>query len=194
MINVDDALDSLKKFSYLGESKLKDGTILIGRAPHIAPFAWLHTLYPPLTEDEIANLEHQLGMTIPQPYCEFLKISNGLTVFNNTLALYGLRKRYGRSIGDAWQPLSILTRNVNERPTNASTCMFFIGFYKKDGSLLYLDSNSGSVYLCDRYDASPRFSWSSFEQMILSEIKRLIKLFDREGKLLNPAEGTLPDS
>src|ERR1700744_5011257 len=111
-----DILEILKGYSKLGEKLLENGTLLIGRAPHIAPQAWLHRIYSPLLEDDIVTLEKSLKIDIPISYKKFLSISNGLGVFNTTIAFYGLRNNYRRNVIDVWQPFDILTPNILERP------------------------------------------------------------------------------
>ena len=62
---MEDIFKILKSYSSLGEETLKEGTILIGKAPHIAPMAWLHKIYPGLSTAEIGILEKELGAKIP---------------------------------------------------------------------------------------------------------------------------------
>jgi hypothetical protein len=47
----------LFKFENLGIEKSENGTILIGRAPHVAKQAWLHSIHPVLSEQDIVTLE-----------------------------------------------------------------------------------------------------------------------------------------
>jgi len=185
-------LEYLKQFEYLGKRLLDNGTLLIGKAPHIAPQAWLHSIHSPLTNLQIKELEEKMQTAIPDDYKDFLKITNGLKVFNTTFTLDGLRKNFKRGIGDVWQPFNIITPNTLERPKNAGKKFFFIGGYDWDGSLLYIDSATNHVHLCEREDATSLYDWKNFEQMLESEINRLVKLFDKEGKELNPDESTLP--
>jgi hypothetical protein len=75
----------LFKFKDLGEEFARNGTMLIGRAPHIARLAWLHSIYPVLNDQEIAVLENEVKTRIPPPYREFLTTSsNGLGLFVGT--------------------------------------------------------------------------------------------------------------
>lgn len=187
----DKSIDILKGYNYLGEQQLEDGSLLIARAPHIAPQAWLHSIYAPLTESEISEVEQRVG-EIPKVYKGFLKTSNGLGVFNTTLSLYGFRRNYKRQIPDVWQPFDIVTPNTIEKPANAKGSVFIIGGYDWDGSRLYIDKLTGKVHLCDRDDAKSLYEWNSFGEMLLSEIKRLSTLFDKEGKEINPDDSTLP--
>jgi hypothetical protein len=185
-------LDLLRRFNYLGEKTLKDGTLLIGKAPHIAPLAWLHTIYPSLAEEKISLLEKQIKNKIPESYKDFLRVTNGLNVFNTTLSLYGFRSSYNRTSEDVWQPFDIVLPNTLERPVNASKNIFIIGSYDWDGSYLYIDVNDNRVYLCDREDITPLYEWKNLDEMLNDEINRLICLFDKQGRELQPDKSTLP--
>ncbi|HET7117252.1 MAG TPA: SMI1/KNR4 family protein [Hanamia sp.] len=187
-----DILDPLKTFQYLGEILLSDGTLLIGKAPHIAPNAWLHCIYAALSNEDINSLENNFNLQVPGDFKSFLEISNGLGIFNTTFSLYGLRRNYKRNEDDVWQPFNIVTTNTFERPFNSKSEFFFIGGYDWDGSLLYINSKTNEVHLCEREDATSIYTWVNFECMLKSEIKRLMKLFDKSGKELNPSESTLP--
>lgn len=188
-------LDILMSYDNLGEKKLKDGTVLIGKAPHIAPMAWLHSIYPPLSESDINILEDQIKKIIPEPYKEFLKVSNGLNVFNTTLSLYGLRKNYNRDVEiNVWQPFDIIVPNTIEKPIDSADKAFIIGSYDWDGSYLFINTANEKIYLCSREDITPLFEWANFGEMLNGEIKRLSNLFDRDGKELNIDSSTLPIS
>lgn len=186
------SLDLLLDYQYLGKEELPNGTLLIGKAPHIAPMAWLHSIYAPLKLTEIEQLEEDCKHTISDDYKDFLLTTNGLAVFNTTFSLYGKRDNYIRNVENAWQPFDIVTPNTFERPKNAKHNFIIIGSYSYDGSKLYIDNVSGKVYLCDRYDATPLYEWSNFETMLASEIARLCTLFDEEGKKLVKSKSTLP--
>lgn len=186
------ALNRLKSFDHLGEERLEDGTLLVGRAPHIAPMAWLHRIYSPLTNEQIKILEEQLNLEIPVSYKLFLRVTNGLDVFN-CFSLDGMRKSYSRNINDVWQPFDIITPNTIERPKKAKRNIFYIGGYSsEDGARLYLNSDDNSVHLCERWKTKSLYKWNSFDEMLLSEISRLTALFDERGKIINPAEDILP--
>lgn len=86
----------LEGYKHLGERTLEDGTLLIGKAMHIAPLAWNHKISQPLTDSEIAHLEKEMGCNIPGDYKEFLTThSNGLGLFVSIFSLDGFRKRAG---------------------------------------------------------------------------------------------------
>lgn len=191
MNNNYEVLDILMAYSNLGKQELEDKTILIGRAPHIAPKAWLHSIHAPLSDQEINELEKDLG-TIPEDYKSFLKTANGIKIFNTTFCLYGLRKTYKRGVNDVWQPFDILTPNILERSSNATKNMFFIGGYDWDGSLLYFDLETNKIHLCDNDDATSIYEWDNFIIMLNTEVKRLSTLFDINGKEYDENRSTLP--
>ena len=86
--------DLIYRFQNLGiEESQSTSAILIGKAPHIAPEAWLNTLYPPLSKNDVQALEKELGMEIPIDYKKFLlDVSNGLDILVGTFCLDGLRR------------------------------------------------------------------------------------------------------
>ncbi|SEW25279.1 SMI1 / KNR4 family (SUKH-1) [Chryseobacterium wanjuense] len=182
------------KFENLGIENSSDGAILIGKAPHIAPEAWLNEIFPVLDSKEIKILEEQLKTDIPEDYKNFLmNFSNGLIFLSSTLSLYGLRRQLNRrSSVDSRQPYSIITSNIPERPDNAKNSFFFIGGYNWDGSRLYIDKNTNKVHCCERWDATSRIEWNSFQEMLLTELKRLYSYFDDEGKEIDEDRSTLP--
>ena len=175
-------LNRLRKFQKFGTEKQPNGTLLIGKAPHIAPLAWLHTIYKGLNEKELENLEKEVGTKIPEDYIEFLKFSNGLNIFNTTFNLYGLRNSFNRQNEIKNRlPFSLVDKNNLERPKNAKDKHFFIGSYDWDGSLLYIDKTNNKVYRTESENLNPKNEWTNFNDMILSEIYRIIELHNENG-------------
>lgn len=183
----------LFKFENLGIEKSVNGTLLIGRALHIAKYAWLQSIYPVLNEQEIVKLESELNIEIPKDYKWFLlNCSNGLKIFVSKFYLYGLRKNFIRTIEASRQPYSIITTNINERPKNSKESYFFIGGYSWDGSHIYIDIKTNVVHFCANGDATSLFKWDSFEEMIVSEVNRITKLFNKNGVIINEDLFTTP--
>lgn len=183
----------LMRFSHLGVTHSKNGALLIGKAPHIAEFAWLNVMYPCVTEAEVCDLEKRLGVAIPEVYKDFLmNVSNGFDIMNCTLALHGCRTSYDRSDLDSWYPFNLEDVQKYERPKNATPEMFFLGTYEYDGSKLYLNTSDNKIYYCDRYDATPLKSWDSLSAMLTSEIERIFSLFDTDGRIFSRMAPTTP--
>lgn len=172
----------LYKFENLGIETAENGAILIGKAPHLGTMAWLHKIYPILSEDDVIKLEKELNTKIPAAYKYFLmNYSNGLNIFASTFYLDGVRKQIGRSVEASRQPYSIITTNLYERPNHSKDNYLFIGGYNFDGSHVYIDKETNKVHYCDRYDATSLLEWNSFEEMVVSEVKRITQLFDDKG-------------
>lgn len=180
-------------YSYLGIRESQLGATLIGKAPHIAPEAWLNGIYPTLNTTEIDELEKSLGAMIPFSYKDFLYLfSNGLTVMTDSLYLYGKRRSYNRSsIEFVRQPYDIIAFNQYEIPQNASKEMFFIGGYNWDSSHLYMLPDQ-TVHYCRRYDATSLLAWDSLPIMLEEEIGRLYSLFDSNGVQIDDTIPTTP--
>lgn len=184
----------MMRYGHLGTRKVEaTGAFLIGRAPHIAPEAWLNSVYPCLSKQETVELEAVLGTTVPSEYRHFLQnVSNGMSVLADEFCLFGQRKNYIRSSMDATRQPFSLGDAFAEKPRNATSDMFFIGGYSWDGSKLYIDKRNDKIYYCQRYDSTPLKSWDSLSDMIMSELERLYSLFDRNGKQINENEPTIP--
>ncbi|UKB82717.1 SMI1/KNR4 family protein [Chryseobacterium sp. MEBOG06] len=182
------------KFSNLGLDSSSDGAIMIGKAPFKGPEAWLNIIYPKVKEEEIAILERELNTTIPESYKHFLMgYSNGGNFLSSTLSLYGFRRQLTRDPkANSRQPFSPISANIYEQPDNAKESYFFIGSYQWDRSRLYIDKDTNIVHCCERWDATSKVQWSSFEEMLLSELKRLYRLFDDKGKEIDEDASTVP--
>lgn len=188
----DRILETIATYEMIGVRVLQDGAKLTGHVPHVAPLAWFHQVFPPLTLGEIQRIEANIEIAIPDVFSAFLQKANGLYIFSGDLYIRGLRRNYSRSIEAVWQPFSILTPNVDERPRNAKKTHLFIGGYEPDGSQLYIDVSDQSVYRCTQRSVKPLYKWPSFEVMLESEVQRLTTLFDHQGRLLNPKLPTTP--
>jgi hypothetical protein len=182
----------LKRASVLGERKTRSGATLLGAAPHIGSDAWLHTVFPPLDENDVDLLESEIGIKIPDAFLEFLELTNGLKVFSDSLAILGRRESFDRTSDDR-EPYSIVSINLYERMSNLPPNALLIGCYSfGSGFSLYLQAQSQNVFRCKRSDARPLKQWTSFGEMLLAEVRRLDGLFDSRGKLRDPRTIVVP--
>lgn len=183
----------LHKFDHLGICQVPNGSILVGRAPHIASEAWLNVIYAKLNSSDIDELENSLNDSIPLVYKHFLlEFSNGISILNGVFTLDGYRPDYDRSIEGSRLPFSLEIPNLHERPKNAKKNHFFIGGYNWDGSHLYIDKDTGIVHYCDRWDVTSLYQWKSFDNMLISEIERIYSLHDSNGIIINEDICTTP--
>jgi len=185
------ALDAVRAYQRLGYEKTPGGAELIARAPHVAPEAYLHEIYPPLAAGGIREVEERLGRRLPQDFADFLSVANGCYLFSGTLSIFGLRREGGRSVDESRQPFDLALPNVLERLKDAAEAFLFVGFYDWDGSLLYIDPASRRTFRCGPKSARPLNEWPDFGTMLLSEVRRLAGLFDAGGRKLDPARPTV---
>src|SRR5689334_23252426 len=110
----------------LGHERSANGAEMIGRAPHVAPLAWLHYVYAPLSPVDLASLEQALGRELPAPLRGLYSICNGLNLFSGSINVMGLQPPMTRD--PAIQlPFSIVTPNRLERPRAAPPEAVFFG-------------------------------------------------------------------
>lgn len=185
-------LDFAKKWKHLGSIKLSNGTRLIGKADHIAPEAYLFRFFAGLSDKEIMSLEKQTKIPFPEDFKKLLSLTNGLHLFNTSLAINGLRISNVRKGDEAIQPISIVTKNVMERPKDAKPNYLFIGYYDFDASSIFIDIETEKVHHGERYSAKIHHTWENLDVFFKSEMKRLEKLFDENGEENDPDISTAP--
>lgn len=181
----------LDRYKHLGTEYVPETkSTLIGRAPHVAPEAWLNSMYGYLSEYEIVNIEQSISKKIPVQYRDFLaNCSNGLNLMGTTLCLFGYRSMVGRDMVACRQPFDIISLNKykSERPRNATADMFFIGGYDCDDSQVYL-TKDGKVHFCAPNDCLSL----KLDDFLLSEIHRIYCLFDENGVEYDDSTPTTP--
>lgn len=182
----------ISKYSTLGTKITDDGTYLVGNPDNKKPYFWINKVYRRLTEEQIKEFEEKYELIIPNEYKEFLmEFGNGISILTGTMSLYGYRYIFNRNL-DTWQPFSLKTINIDERPKNSKESFFFIGGYDWDGSHLYIDKETSKVHFCSRYDATSLITWNSLVDMLESEISRLYGLFNDRGEEIDEDKTTLP--
>jgi len=186
-------IDTINDYQKLGTERLANGAYLVGKVPHIAPYAYLNVVFPPLIDSDIIELEQKMNMNIPTVFKEFLKQMNGVYLFSGTLAIYGKRANYNRDIESAWQPFDIIKSNTVERLNDAPRDSFFFGSYNWDGSLVYFNDVS-QVIRCSCDSSVPLNVWNSFNDFIVMELERIDELYDSEGKEIDESVPTCPTS
>ena len=156
------------------------GALLITRVPHRGSDAWHHILFPPQDCSRVIEIGQILGRRLPDPLTALYEEMNGLSLFSDSLSLYGLPTTRSRRSAEP-QPYDIRTANIWERERAAPETALFIGFYANDGSHVTLDVVSGSVEVCQRGSMKSIARWSSLRQMLESEIRRLGSFYTPDG-------------
>ena len=173
----------LNEWSGKWERTLANGTRQICHVPHVAPEAWFHELYRPLGQSEIEEMERKIGQRLPDEFKAFLKISNGLNVFSDSLSIWADRKTYQRTGDDAIQPYSLVDLNA-ERPKNCPPTWIFFGSYRWNGARVVLDVSETETQIKCVLKRTVQVvkTWPSFSVWLLNEITRLKDLYDENGR------------
>jgi len=178
----------------LNDNKIvAENYVLIQPTPHVAPAAYLHSIYKGLTELEIAEMEKQIHQKLPKELFDFYKLYNGAQLFSGALSIDGLRRNFSRNVDASRQPFSMETTNVDERIRNAPANAVFFGGYDWDGSLVYCCHGAEGVFRCDRESAEPLNRWTSLRDFFDQEIDRLSMLFSKDGKQIDEDRPTVPN-
>src|SRR5690606_6913758 len=80
----------LMQWQYLGIERFAGGAVKIGRVPHVAPLACLHTIFEPLKEEGLALLQEMLGRPLPVAVADFYRCTNGFKAFSDSICMYGM--------------------------------------------------------------------------------------------------------
>jgi hypothetical protein len=185
-------LQIIEQAKSFGVRQLANGARLYGHVPHVAPEAWLHQVYAPLSEHDVISVEEKMGQTIPNDLLQFFRLANGVGLFSVSLSIYGKKTSYVRTGDDAWQPFCIVSANTLEKPRHAKPSQIVVGGYKDDGSLLFLDLEDGSVFRTKSRSKKVLNRWTDLWTMLTNESRRLSRLFDAEGHKLSEAPTTPP--
>jgi hypothetical protein len=170
----------MEPYKNLGYKTLTDGTELFGNDQNIAPQAWLQQIYPPLTKTEIAEIEDLVRNILPISLVNFYGEMNGFSVFIRKISIYGLRKDFSSKIESSWQPFSIETENLQERPKNAKKEYIFIGSFSESGNSVYMDTKNEKVSVCGNDNADPIITYENLFHFILEELTDIFSINDRK--------------
>ena len=132
----------------------------------------------------IEVLQNQLGQFIPDNFCRFLSLHNGVGVFTMYINIDGMRGSWTRTDLQlaAQQPFSILTSNVDRRPAKAPDDMLFIGSLGDKRDLVaMMPDGEVSLWSQDASSIPPRRYESVFD-FLLTETRKARLLFDDKGR------------
>src|SRR4051794_12669647 len=118
--------ESLNRWTPIGHNVIDDGTELIGRIPHVAPFAWLHYLFAPVGNIDIEFYCERILNFKYYNYKNFLLIFNGVNLFSKNLYLLERRTSYRRD-GSIHQPWELSDTNLVPTEEGAPPYTLIIG-------------------------------------------------------------------
>jgi hypothetical protein len=196
-------IDALRPWQAGGWIEPEGGGLAVCHRPQVAPMAYLHLVYPPLSEAAIDAADEHYSRPIPAAYRAFLGCANGCRLFEGfdlggSLLQNDGAEHIDRSLANVLgHPISLSYGNSVERPSGLSETVLIIGGmtgWNARGALAM--TQAGDVALVhpdDGHDVAVR--WPSLEAMLLSEIERRGAMFDAAGvRLASPQELMPPEA
>lgn len=149
------------------------GTKLIGHEPAIAPKAYRHVIYSGLSPELVAEFQARSEQPIPEQYLDLLAVANGMVLFNGSIRVLGYvpLERSGENRIHNYPP-SVTASNTYAPLAKAAESNFLVGFYKEDGSYVYVDSSGKVVRFDYEGDRGVIAQWESLSSWLVSEIER----------------------
>jgi hypothetical protein len=188
-------INKMSKWKRLGEKADTNGNRIIAHIPRDYPEAYLHAIYVPLQETKWK----EYAIDIPDQLADLYRECNGLSIFSNSLSIYGIRENYQRDLSSAqFQPFDLKQHDKEHRSVwhklkkKESDDRTFFGSYEWDGSGVYVTKSSEKVFRCFRNESTPRNEWKNIEYFLSSEYARLEMLFTDDGYLKSEENPTTP--
>lgn len=185
-----DVLFVVERWASRGERILANGARLICPTPQVAPKAYLHVLYAPLSSESIRELDAEFEMRFPKSFQELLRRSNGLDLFSGFLSIWGVRKSWARTGDEGWQPYDIVyhNRGLGAPQPNGSQPVVNFGSSADGENWCFFEQleNGYRVGETPRHEFAPIRYWPNFETWIREQLAELEVLFDEEGKQIAP--------
>jgi hypothetical protein len=164
---------------------LAGGNRFIRKLPDKRALGYLHKLHTPLSAEQLRKLSEVVDHRLSSEFEDFLRWSNGASLFDNNVYLCGHVDRVDRSLSlDAQQPISIEMENLGFRAENQDRWNFG---WMKIGSIVGQDSNI-SIELnadgtCALRAGDRTFSANSFDRCVSAIIDRIGTCFTCDGIL-----------
>lgn len=160
---------------------LADGTRCIG---HLTRHRFIHLIHPPLTTAEFIHLQENLGQSIPPQLAGFYAHHNGLTLFQDELSIYGLRRSYSRQVENALaEPYDLISANQRDRAAYLDPQLIAFAFCSAgNGSIIAMAHSQPEVVKLTREGKKVLATWPSLGDCILDEFDRLKAWWDSGGR------------
>lgn len=183
----------LERWQPRGGYEFGRGGRCIGHIPWIGSQAYLHTLFEPLNESQVAKLETDVSAHLTPQIKGFYLNTNGVDLFH--ISIRGLIGMIDRTMkGGVRQPISIRYGSIHERPKNLAVGDFVFGGLVGEtivGQLVI--SPKGDVRVVHPLNgADVADTWPTFDDFIFAECDRLSLLHTAEGKFLGDDKDRLP--
>ncbi len=138
--------------------ELRNGVILLGHSPDIAPDAYCHTLYPPLPEDVVSSTLSNF-MPLPNELQVLYRIMNGATLFWGEIEIWGIRTQA--------EKFSLPAFDIVEEVSTVLCLENFPFASNNCGDTVWLDFASHSVRIDPRDVGLPSVNLPSIDEWLV---------------------------
>lgn len=160
------------------------GARLVCPLPWIHQNAWLHRVMPPCSEDGIATLAPSTITQPPEELAEFLRCANGLSLFNGSLTVYGVRGDFSRNMETALVlPYDLADHHI-AWSRHFSRDDFLIGTIGPDADPCVWRAADGRIDRITQQDGNVLEFWPSFHDWLMTEAERYAACHGGDGRLL----------
>lgn len=146
---------------------------------------WLHRVMPPCPYDEIAGLAVSTGRQPPRCLAEFLLDANGLSIFNSSLNIFGVRRDFTRSPETA----NLLPFDLASHSLSWNALLgphdFLVGSCGPDVDVCIWRSTSGQIHRVDQKSSVVLEAWPSFHDWLVVEAERFAAMHSSDGRLID---------
>ncbi|MEG3123916.1 SMI1/KNR4 family protein [Sphingomonas sp. GB1N7] len=92
--------------------KIDGGNRFIRKLPDDRPLGYLHKFHAPLDNSGLGRVREGFGRPLPMQFEDFLQWSNGASLFDNQIYIFGFVEDFSRSLEpEKQQPISIIDKN-----------------------------------------------------------------------------------
>ena len=160
------------------------------RVPWVALEAYLNIVYKPAPAGLLSEVAEKWAF--PSVVVDFLSRQNGAMLFSGALNLYGVVEPGRLSTGriDFLCHRSILSGKTNPGRSIQIACSWSEVTSSTDRA--HASTVRMGRFTSFRRGRIPRISWASFDSWLLGETRRLLFLFDEDGKRIGPDSDTGP--
>jgi len=187
MLELEEAWESarglIERAGEFGRHDAQGGTIFgwypakPGEAPLVGSrIAWLrHTVYDPLSDDELGALERKLDRPLPDTLRRFYtECANGVELLGNDVTVYGLPR------GLLLDPFDLEVETI-EAPGDALARHVFFGSWGGDKNLLYLDADDDRIHLAGLNSVSALRTWEGVGELLVTTLEAHLSCWDAGG-------------
>lgn len=169
-----------------------NGSVLLKNVPMVAPMAYFHYIFSPMSEKQVDSLETVMAYPIPEEIRLFFLEMNGLKIFCGTLYINGVRTNSARTAeANNQQPFDIVLPNSLAHGYHVPNTIY-LGGYKCDGSIVGYNIEDGSIHRQLKTNKEKLNVWPSLPAFLDSEFFRLQALFDQNGLKKESVNATTP--